>query len=191
MKSIITFVLVFFSVTAFSQDSLLSYSKVLTFDSVEQNKLFDRSLIWCSKKFNDSKSAINVKEKEGGVISGKAYLHCVYYIQKKKQSPDTTVSVYYTDYKFDWTIEVKNNKLRFSISQLNCYRTVGATSYTSSYEIVYPVTLSETPPFDYLFTSTEKCKTYWKLSKDGLINNLNLITESLKLEINNKQYNDW
>ena len=84
MKKVFITLLLFFPLFGFSQDSLLTYSKILSFDSVSQNRIFDRTLIWCSKSFKDSKNAINVKEREGGIISGKAYLDCVYYIQKRK-----------------------------------------------------------------------------------------------------------
>ena len=191
MKKIFTTLLLIFPLLVFSQDSLVTYTKVLSFDSVSQNIIFDKTLIWCSKIFKDSKNAINVKEREGGIISGKAYLDCVYYIPKKKNSTDSIISPYFKDYQFDWLIEVKNSKLRFSISQLYYYTTVGATTYTSSYEKKYPVTKSEIPPVDYFLNSTEKLKLYWRLSKEGLVNNLDLLLKSLNSEIINRKDNDW
>ena len=190
MKKIFITLLLFFPLFGFSQDSLLTYSKILSFDSVSQNRIFDRTLIWCSKSFKDSKNAINVKEREGGIISGKAYLDCVYYIHKRKTT-DSLISPYYNTYQFDWLIEVKNSKLRFSISQLYYYTPVGATAYSSSYEKKYVVTKSETPPIDYFLTSTEKLKLYWKLSKEGLVNNLDLLMESLKSEVINRNDDEW
>jgi hypothetical protein len=191
MKKIFITLAFCFPLFVFSQDSLLTYSKILSFDSISQNTIFDRTLIWCSKSFKDSKNAINVKEREGGIISGKAYLDCNYFIQKKKKSTDSIISPYYKTYKFDWLIEVKNSKLRFSISQLYYYTVVGATAYSSSYEKKYAVTKSETPPIDYFLTSTEKLKQYWKLSKEGLVNNLDLLIESLKSEIINRKNDEW
>lgn len=140
MKKIFTTLLLIFPLLVFSQDSLLTFSKILSFDSTSQNMIFDRTLIWCSKSFNDSKNAINVKERESGIISGKAYFDCPYYILNKRVSKDSIISPYYNSYQFDWLIEIKNNKLRFSISHLYCYTVVAANAYYPSYEKKYIVT---------------------------------------------------
>ena len=97
------------------QDSLLTYSKILKVDSVSKNEIFDKTLIWCSKAFTDSKSAINVKEREGGIIGGKAYYQSFYKVPKKK---DSTLGVIFSNYYFDWLIEIKEGKLRFSATNL-------------------------------------------------------------------------
>jgi hypothetical protein len=153
--------------------------------------IFDKALIWCSKSFKDSKSAINVKEREGGIISGKAITKSYYYIHKNKKHPkDSTLNLCFTDYKFDWLIEVKDNKLRFSISNLIYFRTV-SLSY-SNYDIDYPVTTSEKPPHDYMFISSEKVKLYWKLSKENLLKNIDLFMNELSDEIKQaKPKDDW
>lgn len=185
---ILIFIIPFYS---FSQDSLITYTKVLIFDSIPKGNIFDKALIWCSKSFDDSKSAINVKEREGGIISGKAVIKSYYYIHKNKNHPeDSTLTLCFYDYKFDWLIEVKDNKLRYSISNLNYFRTVSSTY--SNYDIDYPVTTSEKPPHDYMFMSSEKVKLYWKLSKENLLKKFDLLMKDLSEEIkSDKQKADW
>jgi len=185
---ILFFILPFFT---YSQDTLLTYTKVLTFDSISKGNIFDKALIWCSKSFKDSKSAINVKERDGGIISGKAIIDNYYYIHKNKNHPeDSTLVLCFNDYKFDWLIEVKDNKLRFSISNLNYYRNI-SNAY-SNYDIDYPVTTSEKPPHDLTFISTEKIKLYWKLSKENLFKKLDLLMKELNEEIKTaKPKDDW
>ena len=121
MKSL-TFLLIFFiaSSIAFSQNSSFSLSKVIIADSMSKDQIFDKALIWCSQSFNDSKSAINVKERDGGIIAGKAYYTSDYKIQKRKDSVfmSKTFAPHFVRYHFDWLIEIKENKLKFSISNV-------------------------------------------------------------------------
>ena len=63
---------------SYGQDSLLTYSKVLKVDSLNKNQIYYKTLIWCSRSFTDSKCATNVKEREGGIIGGKAVLYSAY-----------------------------------------------------------------------------------------------------------------
>jgi hypothetical protein len=81
--SIIALCLVCGYAKAQAQDYPLTYSRVLKVDSTSKTELFDKAMVWCSKSFNESKSAINVKDKESGIIAGKALLTSYYKIPKK------------------------------------------------------------------------------------------------------------
>ncbi len=102
--------LLFLILTKFliGQDSLLTYTKILKVDSLSKNEIFDKSLIWCSKTFVDSKSAIKVKERESGIIGGKAFYQSFYKVPKKK---DSITGLLFTNYYFDWLIEIKDQVL--------------------------------------------------------------------------------
>lgn len=190
MKNIIFFFIFLTPFYSFSQDTSLTYTKVLTFDSTSKNDIFDKALIWCSKSFKESKCAINVKEREGGIISGKAYIKTPYYIHKpNSRKPDSTLGYLFNDYKFDWLIEVKNNKLRFSISNLLC---VFYSSTPGSEDILIIVNKSENVPYKNPFISDEKLKLHWKLSKESLLNQFDLLMLTLKDEVFlAKQKDDW
>jgi Domain of unknown function (DUF4468) with TBP-like fold len=172
--SIILTLLVKFSI---GQDSLLTYSKILKIDSVSKNDIFDRTLIWCSKSFNDSKSAINVKEREGGIIGGKAYYLSSYKIPKRK---DSTSGVIFNNYYFDWLIEIKEGKLRFSATNI----------LLKELNSDYIVSTKTQAPFEVWLQPKSKTELDWKLSKEYFIKNLDRLMLSLNNDLVLKK-TDW
>jgi len=167
MKIFLLLLLSFAGVTALGQSSVvpLTYSRILQIDSATKTGLYDKALIWCSKAFNDSKSAINVREKESGIIAGKALLSSYYKIPKKK---DSALSWVYSNYLFDWLIEAKDGKLRFSVKNISLHEDSGD----------YPVFEIDKAPIKIAFTSEERIRTEWECSKAGLLNNIDkLVTE--------------
>lgn len=148
------------------QSTQLTYSRVLIVDSASKLELFDKAMVWCSKSFNESKSAINVKDKESGLIAGKALLSSYYKIPRKK---DSILSSVYSNYFFDWLIEIKEAKLRFSISNIVLREDSGD----------YPIMINDKAPIKIAFATEEKIKTEWECSKAGFIHNLDLLANSL------------
>lgn len=178
MKSLI-FLFTFLLVTTFvtGQDSLLTYTKILKVDSISKNEIFDKTLIWCSKAFNDSKSAINVKERDGGIIGGKAYYVSYYKIPKKK---DSTMGVVFNNYFFDWLIEIKEGKLRFSATNI----------LLKELNNDYVVTAKVKAPYEVWLQPKSKTEAEWKLSKEYFIKNLDKLMISLNGDLI-IQKNDW
>lgn len=154
----------------------LTYSRVLSLDSITKGDVFDRSLIWCSKVFADSKGAINVKDKESGIIAGKASLKNYYKIPRKK---DSTACFFFVDYLFDWLIEVKDNKARLSLKNVEVEES----------EIKYPVTNSIDPPVKIYFQSPEKQQLIWELSKKSFLIYMDAIAENLYSDLKRKADN--
>jgi len=166
---------------SFSQDSVITYTRILTATALKKEEIFDRALIWCSKAFKDSKSAIRVKERDGGIIAGKAYFESLYKVPKKK---DSVISNVYSQYFFDWLIEIKENKLRFSIPLF----TIKSSPTNEGDGII--VTQSIKPPYDILFMASKKVRMEWELAKKALVNNLNILLNSLDQELQKKS-DDW
>jgi len=160
--------------TSFCQDTLLTYTRVVTFDSIGKNEIFDKTLIWCSKSFTDSKSAINVKERDGGILAGKALYKSPYKIPKKK---DSTEGIYYNNYYFDWLIEIKDNKLRFSVTNVKLHEL----------EQEYVVSSSSKPPYDIIFYSTKNITNSWILTRKYFISNLSRLLDNLSSEIQERK----
>ena len=170
MKYLMISVLCFLCNNTNAQDSLLTYTRILQIDSISKSDIYDKALIWCSKAFTDSKSAINVKDKESGVIAGKALFTSYYKIPKKK---DSVISAAYSDYLFDWLIEIKDAKLRFSLKNI----------YTKQFSGDYPVTINGKYPIKFAFTSEEKNQLEWDLAKKGLVKNIDILVTSLYSDI--------
>lgn len=176
MKRMILVAFAFISLHSFSQDSALIYSRVLIADSLLKGDIYDKVLIWCSKSFTDSKSAINVKDKESGIIGGKASFDSYYKIPRKK---DSVISTAYTHYFFDWLIEIKDSKARFSLSNI----------LVNEFSGDFPVMINGKPPIKFAFTSDEKNQLYWDLAKRALVYNLDILLDSLYTEF--KKKDNW
>lgn len=170
-------VLAIFPIFVFGQDPPLTYTKILTVDTLSKNHIFDRTLIWCSKAFNYSKSAINVKERESGILAGKAYYQSFYKYPKKK---DSASGIQFVDYYFDWLIEIKEGKLRFSLSNL----------LLKESDKDYLVTTSLNAPYEAWLLPKLKAELEWKYSKEYLIKNLDNLMGSLLSDIIAKKP-DW
>lgn len=163
--------------TAYCQDSLLVYSRVLNFDTIGKGKIFDKTLIWCSKAFTDSKSAINVKERDGGLIAGKAFYQSAYKVPKKK---DSVAGLMFNNYYFDWLIEIKGNKLRFTANNV----------LLKELDNDYIVTNKKNAPFEVWLQPKPKTDLEWQLSKEYFLKNIDRLISSLYQEIVKKEI-DW
>ena len=179
--TILSLVLLYNVSNAFAQDSTFSVVRVIAADALSKNEIFDKTLIWCSKSFNDSKSAINVKEREGGIIAGKAYYYSDYKIPKRKDSVfmSKTFAQSFVQYHFDWLIEIKDHKLRFGITN------VKLTEEGKEYPIE-----STKAPYGFIDQSTEKTLLHWNLSKSAFLNNVNQLINTFESELRSKKA-DW
>jgi hypothetical protein len=157
----------------FGQDTALSYSHILKVDTLSKNEIFDKTLIWCSKAFKDSKSAINVKERDGGIIGGKAFYLSPYMVPKKK---DSALGVVFNNYYFNWLIEIKDNKLRFTANNI----------ILKELEKNFIVTTKKQAPFEVWLQPKSKTDLEWRLSKDYLMKNLNKLMLSLQRDLTKK-----
>ena len=161
---------ILFSLSVKSQDTAITYTRVFVFDSLTKDKIFDKVLIWTSKAFNDSKHSINVSSKESGILSGKALLVSNYKIPKKK---DSTMGYFLTDYTFNWLIEIKDQKLRLSVSEIVVDGTYKVSSNTNA-------------PLNIGFQSKSKTDLQWKLTKEYFLKNLNGLAEDMYYDVAKK-----
>jgi hypothetical protein len=138
--------------------------------------IYDRALLWCSKAFVNSKSAINVKDKESGIIAGKGSIDNYYKVPKKK---DSVSCIYFNDYLFDWLIEVKEGKARLSLKNIK----------VKEGEMEYDVTANINPPIKLYFQSIDKQQVIWELSKKSFIKNMDAIASNLYSELSKKSDN--
>jgi hypothetical protein len=157
-------------------DEPLIYSRVLTLDSITKGDIYDKALIWCSKSFSDSKDAINVKEKESGIIAGKASIKNYYKVPGKK---DSVASWIFSDYAFDWLIEIKDGKARFTTKNVAYHDDLGD----------HPVYVNSKPPGKVMFQKPEKTQMEWDMSKKYFVTYMDAITETLYSDLRKKNDN--
>lgn len=165
------------SVIIYGQDTAITYSHILKVETLSKNQIFDKTLIWCSKAFNDSKSAINVKEREGGIIGGKAFYISPYKVPKKK---DSTLGLFFNNYYFDWLVEIKDNKLRFTANNI----------VLKELDREIAVTTKKQAPFEVWLQPKSKTELEWQLSKQYFIRNLEKLMYSLYDDLVKKD-GDW
>ena len=144
--------------------------------TLSKNEIFDKALVWCSKAFNDSKSAINVKERDGGIIGGKAFFVSPYKVPKKK---DSTSGMVFNNYYFDWLIEIKDNKLRFTANNI----------ILKELDRDFMVTSKKQAPFEVWLQPKSKTELEWRLSKEFFIRNLDELMLSLHNDLVKKDIN--
>lgn len=174
MKPLLLTMFICISAAGMAQDSLLTYSKVISIDSMNKTDIYNKTLLWCSKRFNDAKSAIMVQNPETGNIAGKAYYLSIYKTPKKKG--DSVINYLgYTDFYFNWLIEIKDQKLRFSISEIEI-----------EFSDKKYVATNSTPPIKFSLMSKEKNIIDWECGKLYFIKHMNEITEDLQTEIKTK-----
>ncbi|HEY9196678.1 MAG TPA: DUF4468 domain-containing protein [Mucilaginibacter sp.] len=173
MKRLFLPVFITLSFYSYSQDSALIYAKVIIIDSTDKSDIYDRALLWCSKSFNESKAAINVKEKESGIVAGKASITNIYKVPGKK---DSIASWVFSDYVFDWAIEVKDGKARFTAKNVAYHDDSGN----------HPVYINSKPPNKVMFQKPEKTQIEWDMSKKYFIVYMDGLAESLKADLTHK-----
>ena len=154
--TIVTFICLFVFVSGKSQDSSLTFKKVASFDSLPKDKIYEKALVWCGKTFNNSNYAIRAQDKEGGIISGKGYCISPYYMPRKN---DSTIEMTFAKYYFDWLIEVKDNRLRFSVTNIE-------NELTGEKSVVY---INDEPPKGIYFQKRSKTIAEWNKSKLTLL----------------------
>lgn len=157
-------------------DEPISYSRVLMVDSLSKGAIYDKALLWCSKSFNDSKSAINVRDKESGIVAGKASIKNYYKVPGKK---DSILSYMFSDYVFDWLIEVKEGKARFTLKNIAYNDALGD----------HPVYINSKPPGKIMFQKPEKTQMEWDMSKKYFVIYMDAIVDNLYSDL--KQKDNW
>lgn len=157
-----------------AQDTAITYSRVIKVDSLSRNDIYDKALIWCAKSFNNSNSAVKVKEKESGLLGGKAYMVSLY--KTPRRNKDSAIGAAFSEYYFDWLIEIKEGRLRFSAKNL---------VYTYS-GVDYPVTSSTKPPIWLMLQSKEKTQVEWSIAKAYLISKIKSFADDLEASISTK-----
>lgn len=161
-----------------AQDSLFSFVRVYQFDGISKADIYDKAQIWCSKAFIDSKSAINVRDKESGLLGGKGFYKNYYKIPRKKK--DSIGGVLYNDFHLDWLIEVKDGKLRVSLTNFNMKETYGT----------FIVTTSDRAPYKLPLLSKERLDTEWQCAIAYLKTNLDELCAGLQADIR-KPKDNW
>ena len=102
-------------------------------------------------------------------------------------------SYFYNDYSFDWTIECKDGKLKFSVTNviLNKEKEDGMDNNNklppNQKNIV--VTMNSELPYPQLIMR-KKLTVVWKLSKEAFIKNVESLALSLYANLINKS-EDW
>jgi hypothetical protein len=182
MKQLLVF-LFFIPLTSFSQNynyeelyipvnnDILKYEDVIDAPSVSADQLYKNAKIWFLDTFKSSKDVITFEDPEIGIVSGNGNFNI--YSQFMNQTIERTVY-------FSVRIEVKENRFRYSISDLN----VG-----SSISAPYPVHKQFHP--DFLFKKNGKpVESEWKFAW-SYEKNIILIEESLKSTMLNTKKEDW
>ncbi len=182
MKCFITALFFLFATNSFSQNKTyqdtskpIEIVTIINADSTSLEEIYNRSLLWVSDNFKDSKSAIRVSDKTAGLVNGHAY-----YTMEFKPNPNTK-NVRLDAFTFKWKIEIKDNKARFSIYDI--------LYLWNDPLYIYPLTDAVKCPY-YGFKSKTKMNEEWASLKDQFNNKMNELMKGYKLAIN-KSRDNW
>lgn len=101
------------------------YSEVVKVDStISKSELFSRARAWCSSEFNNSKTALDVQDKESGELIGNGVV-IVFAI------PVGDMPFEYGAVKFRFTILVKDGRYKYEFSNFEHIQTVTTAGYIS------------------------------------------------------------
>lgn len=175
--------LIFFPIQLFAQsydykalylpitESVLKYEEVIDAPGISSEQLYQNAKIWFLDTFRSSKEVITFEDPEIGIVSGNGLFNI--YSQFMNQTIERTVY-------FSVRIEVKENRFRYSISDLR----VG-----SAISEPYPVEKQFHP--DFLFKKNGKpveseWKFAWSYEKEIMA-----IEESIKKSMVKVKKDDW
>lgn len=140
MKLSLFLTLAFISNFLLSQEKLLdvlpvqggkvTYIEVIQVDSVTKDQLFERAKRWFVDTYKSSQDVIQLEDKENGEIIGKGVLSSSW--------QSTAISLQPVDIWHTVTIQAKDNRYRYIITDLQISYTVDATQYTQRTEVDLP-----------------------------------------------------
>lgn len=175
MKILYSFILLFFINSCLGQvklptndKGLVEFSKIITFDSTcSKDLIYNKFAINIAKIYNDSKSVIQLSDKEQGIIICKGVFEIGTFWG----------AVGYWNYTL--TIEIKDSKARITISNLNAFNYPG-----NSWKL--PTNAEELNNGEAPFLYASK----WDRWRDNLIVNCNDLIASFSV-INCSSKSEW
>lgn len=183
MKSFIVFILIFLNFQALAQNydfeylylpvtnGELKYEDVVDAPEITSNQLYKNAKLWFLNTFKSSEDVITFEDPEIGIIAGNGLFNI--YSEFMNRPIERTVY-------FSVRIEVKENKFRYSISDL---------SVGSSISEPYPVIKQFHP--DFLFKKNGKpVESEWKFAW-SYEKQIEALEDSIKTTIPNTKSKDW
>lgn len=173
MKALLLFILFPFYVNA--QDTVISYSEIVTVDSASKNDLFIKARQWVNETFKSSKDVLQINDKETGELSGKGIMPVIVHM---KYLGDRT---YTFEANFAINIWVKDGRYKYEFKNFNVYF---PDSHDESLGIL---TSSEECPTKFGFNSQKKTNEIWQSAKKGTDYQAKIIIASLKVAMQKKK----
>lgn len=184
MKKIILSILLIISYSGFSQtfkqvelDSITNnivFTEIVLIDSATQSTLYSKSKEWFTMNFKSSNDVIQLDDKEAGKLIGKSWQN----IFLPTAVGEVKAKIFYTI-----TIQVKNNKYKYSISNIKF------KSYPDQYEPNPKEYFAEDWITEEKIKETRtKARTKYKIETLRVVNEL---SESLKKHMATNNKNDW
>src|SRR5258708_6037170 len=154
----VLFILLASPVIAFSQkDSIVTYIGVVKIDSASKSDLYNAARQWFNYTFKDSKSVLQIQDKDAGQLSGKAasrgfFSSKVFGVSKK----------YPASFEFSIDIWVKDGKYKYQIFNIDNYQTGKGNGPGLGI-----LTSSETCPKKYPMTTKKRMNSSWASIKEA------------------------
>ncbi len=179
-KILLLFALTFLVKYVNSQDSLINYVRIVDIAGMTKTDGYDKALIWLSKVFVNSKAATFVQERESGIISGKGEISDFEYRWTNNKGVEKR-GYWYHAYNFNWKVELKNGKFRFTIDDLLfVVRNGGGINFSSKLFSNFP------QGWKLPFTNDENMQLNYQAAIKSLKIKFNNYVDDLTIELNKK-----
>jgi len=176
MKKLIVIIVMFFSLMANAQDSLLSYTEVVQMPGIAKSEIFSRAREWFNATFKSSKDALQIVDKESGELSGNG---SIVLKERHKLIVGSQSSIF--DCIYVTTVWAKDGKYKYEFSSIKVREGYNAgTNYIL-------VSSSDKSPFKIgLVSSKSFDDKVWAGMKKSIDNFFNVLSSSLKESMNTK-----
>jgi hypothetical protein len=140
-----TLLLIINSVFCQNNDSLLTYTEVISVEGHTKDQLFGKARQWFNDAWKSSKDVLQITDKESGELSGKGIVSSYY--DNKGLGMSTRVPV---EYKLTVSIFVKDGRYKYEFTSFQ------PIEGKSGMEAIGTMTSSTTCPVKFMFASQKK-----------------------------------
>jgi len=141
-------------------DTVITYSKVNTIDSVSKSEIFSRAQTWFNITFKSSKDVLQISDKDAGHLAGKGW-GVMNFQQKAGLGINQTIS---TKLNFNIDVWVKEGKYKYIITNID------ATDQSSAKYHYGILTSAKEMPVKMYLVGTKRSNDFWaKLKSEAQI----------------------
>lgn len=154
-------------------DTPIVLTRIIELPGMSKGQIYDRAVLWSVDAFKKTKGAMQVGDKEAGVLAFDAAIDAAAQYPEGKGG---YMKFYSSTFKIK--VQSKDGKMRVIFSDF--------TIISPDFKTPYPLSSSVTPPVAPMFTSLKKYKLEWTFFKEKIVERASKILDDM-VEFMNKK----